>query len=100
MALGLGIILLAAGLLGWMRDDFYGRFVVAEEPPGERWPFVNVPKVKLGMWIFLAGETVLFGVLIASYVYLRSNSPSWTAAGEILSISHGTVNTFVLLTSG
>ncbi len=94
-----GAIILAAGVLGWSRDDFRGRFAAPEEFRGERWPFEWVGKVKLGMWIFLASETLFFGTIIASYLYLRLKSPSWPAAGEILSISHGTLNTFVLLTS-
>jgi cytochrome c oxidase subunit I+III len=95
----LGAVVLSLGLGGWIRDDFHGRFVAPEVSPGEQWPFEGVGKIKLGMWIFLAGEVILFGALLASYVMVRLNSPSWPTPGEILDISHGTLNTFILLTS-
>ncbi len=95
----LGAVVLIAGLGGWLRDDFYGRFKVEEEAGGEQWPFEGVGRVKLGMWLFLASETILFGVILASYAMVRMKSQDWPAAGEILSISHGTINTFILLTS-
>lgn len=98
-AVVLGVAILLAGLVGWVADDFYGRFRVEEEPGRETHPFEGVGRVKLGMWIFLASETILFGIILASYAMVRMRSPTWPSAGEILSVSHGTLNTFILLTS-
>ncbi|MCS7143114.1 MAG: cbb3-type cytochrome c oxidase subunit I [Aigarchaeota archaeon] len=82
-------------LLGLVRE----RFVVHDPKLGERWPFLNIEKVKLGFWTFLASEVVLFGTVISCYVYLRFNSSAWPAPGTIFNIEHGAVNTFILLSS-
>ena len=65
----------------------------------ERWPFNATDKVKLGTWMFLFGEVILFGSLIGSYVFVRIQSTSWPAAGELHNITIGAANTFILLTS-
>jgi len=54
---------------------------------------------KLGMWLFLASEVILFGGLIASYVVMRLARPGWAAESAHLSVMLGAVNTAVLLTS-
>jgi cytochrome c oxidase subunit I+III len=95
----LGIVLGAWGLLGWARDDYRSRFSVEEELHAERWPFAQVPKVKLAMWVFLGSEAVLFGVLLGSYSFIRFNLPSWPIPGSVHNITIGAVNTIILLTS-
>jgi cytochrome c oxidase subunit 3 len=54
----------------------------------------------LGMWIFIAAETLFFGGLFLCYAAYRSAHPGGFArAGHHLDIVVGTVNTGVLLTS-
>lgn len=56
---------------------------------------------KLGMWLFLASEVMLFGALFSSYILLRVGHPSWLyGADKHLSIPLGTFNTLVLISSG
>jgi len=52
---------------------------------------------KVGIWLFLASEVMLFGALFSSYVLLRVGSNSWPHG--LLNIPIGTFNTFVLITS-
>jgi len=54
---------------------------------------------KIGIWLFLASEVMLFGALFSSYVLLRMGSPSWPAGGTMLNVPIGTFNTLVLITS-
>ena len=37
----------------------------------------GIPTGRLGIWWFLAGETVIFGGLIVSYILLRLHHPEW-----------------------
>jgi cytochrome c oxidase subunit 3 len=54
---------------------------------------------KLGVWLFLASEVMLFGALFSSYVLLRVGSSTWPHGYEHLNIPLATVNTIVLITS-
>ena len=55
---------------------------------------------KLGIWLFLASEVMLFGALFSSYILLRVGSPNWLyGAAKDLSVPIGTFNTAVLITS-
>ena len=54
---------------------------------------------KLGIWLFLASEVMLFGALFSSYVLLRSSAAEWPVGAELLNIPLATVNTFVLIAS-
>jgi len=55
---------------------------------------------KLGIWLFLASEVMLFGGLFASYVVLRVGNEHWPLGREMfLSVPIGTFNTAVLITS-
>jgi len=58
-----------------------------------------VPTPKLGMWVFLISEIMLFAGLIGSYIVLRLGSYDWPHPGEILNTSLLGINTFVLITS-
>ena len=57
--------------------------------------------VKLGIWLFLASEVMLFGGLFSSYVLLRvgAEAGTWPQGAEILSIPLATFNTIVLIGS-
>ena len=55
---------------------------------------------KLGMWLFLVTEMVLFGGLFLAYSYMRSQYPGdFHRAGTELNATLGVTNTVVLLTS-
>jgi cytochrome c oxidase subunit 3 len=52
---------------------------------------------KVGIWLFLASEVMLFGALFSSYVLLRVGSNFWPHG--LLNIPIGTFNTGVLIAS-
>ncbi len=55
---------------------------------------------KLGMWIFLASEVMLFAGFIGSFVNLRAaNLVPMTEAAALLNRPMGALNTFLLITS-
>ncbi|MFH1279602.1 MAG: cytochrome c oxidase subunit 3 [Candidatus Eisenbacteria bacterium] len=55
---------------------------------------------KLGMWLFLATEILLFGGLFSAYAVYRGNHPEiFVYAHRFLSIPLGGINTMVLITS-
>src|SRR5919112_281619 len=39
---------------------------------------------KIGIWLFLASEVMLFGALFASYILIRTGAPSWPRGATIL----------------
>jgi hypothetical protein len=39
---------------------------------------------KIGIWLFLASEVMLFGALFASYILIRSGAPNWPRGDSIL----------------
>ena len=54
---------------------------------------------KVGIWLFLASEVMLFGALFSSYILLRVGAAPGTWPHGWLNIPIGTVNTLVLITS-
>src|SRR5207244_11903359 len=54
---------------------------------------------KLGMWIFLAGDAVGFGVLLASYGVMRATSFDWPNPYHVLGINLTTFMIFLLICS-
>jgi cytochrome c oxidase subunit 3 len=54
---------------------------------------------KLGIWLFLASEVMLFGALFSSYVLLRVGADPGVWPHGILNVPIGTVNTMVLICS-
>lgn len=54
---------------------------------------------KLGIWLFIASETMLFGALFSSYVFLRLGAAEWPVAATVLNVPLATLNTVVLITS-
>ena len=54
---------------------------------------------KLGVWLFLASEVMLFGGLFSAYVFLRTGVDSWPVGAEILNVPLATLNTMFLITS-
>jgi heme/copper-type cytochrome/quinol oxidase subunit 3 len=62
-------------------------------------PETGVTNVKLGIWLFLASEVMLFGGLFSAYVLLRTGAPAWPPGWTILSVPLGAANTLVLIAS-
>lgn len=62
-------------------------------------PVTGVTNSKLGVWLFLASEIMLFGALFSTYLILRLGSSSWPHGSSILSVPLATFNTMVLITS-
>jgi cytochrome c oxidase subunit 3 len=54
---------------------------------------------KLGIWLFLASEVMLFGALFSSYILLRVGAYPGVWPHGILNVPIGTVNTMVLICS-
>lgn len=54
---------------------------------------------KLGMWIFLAGDAMSFGALLAGYGAVRSGSIDWPIPAQVLGISLTAGMTFLLICS-
>ena len=96
----IGALVALWSVYAWAADDLRGRFSVGLERLGDRYPFNSVPKLKLGMWVFLSSEVVLFGSFIGAFVFIKTASGTWPLAGSIHDIPLGMVNTIILLTSG
>ncbi len=54
---------------------------------------------KLGMWVFLAGDAMSFGALLAGYGALRAGSADWPVPADVLGIGLTAVMTFLLICS-
>ncbi len=54
---------------------------------------------KLGMWIFLVGDAMSFGTLLAAYGAIRYGSADWPNPQEILGVDISGVMTFLLILS-
>ena len=67
----------------------------------EERPETGLNNSKLGIWVFLASEVMLFGGLFSAYVFLRMAAPAGEFAywGSKLSVPMATVNTLVLISS-
>ena len=55
--------------------------------------------VKLGIWLFLASEVMLFGGLFSTYILLRINAVEWPLGSDLLNVPIGAFNTVVLILS-
>ncbi|HXG04872.1 MAG TPA: cytochrome c oxidase subunit 3 [Candidatus Binatia bacterium] len=54
---------------------------------------------KLGMWIFLVGDAVGFGTLLAAYGAMRATSADWPNPYDVLGINLTAAMTFLLICS-
>jgi cytochrome c oxidase subunit 3 len=54
---------------------------------------------KLGMWVFLAGETMFFGGLMGVFILMGISRGGWGADGAHVDWRLGAINTLVLFTS-
>ncbi|MBI4063590.1 MAG: heme-copper oxidase subunit III [Elusimicrobia bacterium] len=62
-------------------------------------PVTGIPNGKLGIWLFLASEVMLFSTLFTTYIILRVAAPEWPRGWEVLNVPLAMTNTFVLITS-
>jgi cytochrome c oxidase subunit III len=59
----------------------------------------GVTNGKIGIWLFLASEVMLFGAFFATYIVMRLGADTWPRGWEAQNVPLGTVNTAVLITS-
>ena len=62
-------------------------------------PDTGLTNGKIGIWLFLASEIMLFGALFATYIMLRAGATEWPRGADILNVPLATLNTVVLITS-
>jgi heme/copper-type cytochrome/quinol oxidase subunit 3 len=62
-------------------------------------PDTGLYNAKVGIWLFLASEVMLFGGLFAGYVFLRLGSEPGHWPHGLLNVPVGTMNTFILIGS-
>jgi len=62
-------------------------------------PDTGVYNGKLGIWLFLASEVMLFGALFSTLILLRTSAPTWPRGFQELNIPLATLNTFILIAS-
>lgn len=69
-------------------------------------PYITEPREdtgltngKIGIWLFLASEVMLFGAFFATYIVMRLGAQSWPHGWEMQNVPMGTVNTLVLISS-
>jgi cytochrome c oxidase subunit 3 len=62
-------------------------------------PDTGLYNAKVGIWLFLASEVMLFGALFSSYILLRVNAEEGTWPHHWLNIWLGMTNTIVLIVS-
>jgi cytochrome c oxidase subunit III len=60
-------------------------------------PDTGLANGKLGIWLFLASEVMLFGGLFSAYIILRTGSVDWPVGH--LNVWLGAVNTVILISS-
>ena len=60
-------------------------------------PDTGLHNGKLGIWLFLASEVMLFGALFSTYILLRVGASEWPHGD--LSVLLGTINTIILIAS-
>jgi cytochrome c oxidase subunit I+III len=89
----------AVSLVGMGWESFH----VPEPEIAAQWPYSKIENTKLGMWVFLGSDVVLFGGFIGSYLFLRVAN-GWQAwHDELIPEAHttlpGLINTYFLLAS-
>lgn len=62
-------------------------------------PDTGLYNAKLGIWLFLASEVMLFGALFSTYIILRALGQDWPHGSTLLNIPIGTFNTAILISS-
>jgi heme/copper-type cytochrome/quinol oxidase subunit 3 len=70
-----------------------------EGPSGHNSSPEGLTAGKLGIWLLIASEIVIFAGLLGSYVLFRMAHPEWAQEASHLNLLAGTLNTMVLLAS-
>jgi len=60
-------------------------------------PDTGLYNAKLGIWLFLASEVMLFGALFSTYILLRTGNPNWVQ--HPMDVPLATLNTMILISS-
>ncbi len=60
-------------------------------------PDTGLYNAKMGTWLFLASEVMLFGALFSTYVILRTGNPDWVQ--HPMNVPLATLNTMILISS-
>lgn len=68
-------------------------YVVTARPDTGLW------NAKIGIWLFLASEVMLFGGLFSAYIFLRLDAEPGSWPHGLLNVPVGTMNTAVLIAS-
>ena len=82
-----------AGREGLSVSDMEIPYTVAARPD------TGLNNGKIGIWLFLASEVMLFGALFATYILLRTGAVEWPHGSHYLNIPLATLNTIVLISS-
>ncbi|NNN06643.1 MAG: heme-copper oxidase subunit III [Elusimicrobia bacterium] len=59
----------------------------------------GISNAKLGVWLFLASEVMLFATLFTTYIVLRLSATSWPWGWDALNVPLATLNTVILISS-
>src|SRR6266700_729263 len=62
-------------------------------------PDTGLWNAKVGIWLFLASEVMLFGGLFSAYIFLRLDAPPGMWPHGLLNVPVGTMNTAILIMS-
>jgi cytochrome c oxidase subunit III len=62
-------------------------------------PVTGLSNAKLGIWLFLSSEIMLFGALFSSLVLLRIGASSWPHGPDVLNVPLAFMNTLFLILS-
>src|SRR5438132_3922192 len=62
-------------------------------------PDTGLWNAKVGIWLFLASEVMLFGGLFSAYIFLRLDAPPGLWPHGLLNVPVGTMNTAILILS-
>ena len=62
-------------------------------------PDTGLYNAKVGIWLFLASEVMLFGALFSAYILLRESAAPGDWPHGLLSVPLGTLNTIILIGS-
>lgn len=62
-------------------------------------PDTGLYNAKVGIWLFLASEVMLFGGLFSAYIFLRLGADDGYWPHGLLNVPVGTMNTFILILS-
>jgi heme/copper-type cytochrome/quinol oxidase subunit 3 len=72
---------------------------VAHAPDAHHRTATGLSNTKLGMWVYLGSDCLLFGTLISTYLLLRHRSVSGPQPEDVFDIPFTSVSSFVLLMS-